>query len=73
MTSNASQLQANQGVRALELERAQSGDDLRQTVGVDKFKQFQMERMRAAFIADREDSARQSLSARNFSGKKFIR
>ena len=74
MSSNVSQFQVNQGVQALNSERAQPGDDWRQTlVGEDKFKQFQMERMRAAVIADREDSTNQLFSAKNLSGEKFIR
>jgi hypothetical protein len=74
MSATSSQLLVNHGVKELDLERAQPGDDWRHTVvGEDKFKRFQMERMRAAFIADREDSAIQLFSARNLSGEKFIR
>lgn len=74
MTSNASQTFASDSVFALKLELAQARDDWHQTVlGEDKFKQFQLERMQAAVIADREDSARQFFLAKNFSGEKFIR
>lgn len=74
MSSNASHRLMNQSVQELDSERAKPGDDWRQTVvGEDKFKQFQMERMRAAFIADREDSASQLFSAKNLSSEKFIR